>query len=181
MVDERTGAAGEYFGALLHSPELCEHVSTFGRFFRTGGLREDSYAHWEREFVDQVLSADWKTNVVLRRHIPDAVAAGVRPEAIRALRNGQEDLLEEDERKLAAFIRDVVSGTLDNESFAFALGRWGARGTIEFIGFVLWLQWTIRMMQAIAVVDPEDAEIDQILDGLASGSVPLPDISQRFG
>jgi hypothetical protein len=69
---------GTYWGALLNSPLMCAIAAQMGTFVRTAGERPDSYAHWERELVDQVLSADWGTNVVQRLHIPDAVAAGVR-------------------------------------------------------------------------------------------------------
>src|SRR5579875_2875300 len=109
---------GEYFGALLNSPRMCAIAARMGNFVRTAGERPGSYQHRERELVDQVLSADWKTNVVQGLHIPDGVAAGVRLEAIEALRYGREENLNEDEQLLVRYIRQVVSGTVDDATFA---------------------------------------------------------------
>src|ERR1700761_5051069 len=69
---------GEYWGALLHSPPLAALTIGMGRFVRTAADRGDTYSHADREFVDQVLAADWKTNVVQGHHVPDAVSTGVR-------------------------------------------------------------------------------------------------------
>lgn len=128
-----------------------------------------------------MLSADWKTNVVQRLHIPDGVAAGVRLEAVEALHYGREEELNDDERLLARFIRQLVSGTVDEETFAAMKERLGARGVVEYSGFVLWLGWIIRMMQMIGVTDPPDADIEKIIDGLKDGSIEVPNFRERLG
>ena len=87
-----------YYGRLLLAPEMAYHLSEIGRLARGVGDRGDSYSHAERELVDQVLSADMHTNVIQVHHIPDALAAGVRLEAIKALRSGQEAKLDEEPR-----------------------------------------------------------------------------------
>jgi hypothetical protein len=171
---------GEYWGALLNSPRMCAIAARMGTFVRTAGERPGSYAHWQREFVDQVLSADWKTNVVQKLHIPDGVAAGVRLEAVEALRFGREEELNDEERLLARYIRQVVSGTVDDETFAAIHERLGDRGIIEYTGFILWLQWIIRMMQAIGVEDPPDEEIDALIRDLREGRVAVPDFRERL-
>jgi hypothetical protein len=172
---------GEYFGALLNSPRMCAIAARMGNFVRTAGERPDSYKHWERELVDQVLSADWKTNVVQGLHIPDGVAAGVRLEAIEAIRYGREEDLNDDERLLVGYIRQVVSGTVDDATFGAMLERMGARGVVEYTGFILWLQWIIRMMQVLDVENPGEDEIDAIITGLREGSVAVPDFRERLG
>jgi hypothetical protein len=172
---------GEYWGALLNSPRMCAIAARMGTFVRTAGERPGTYKHWERELVDQVLSADWKTNVVQGLHIPDGVAAGVRLEAVEALRYGQEENLGDDERLLVRFIRQVVSGTVDDETFAAMEDRMGPRGLVEYAGFILWLQWIMRMMQTLGVRNPPDEEIDAIIRGLRDGSVPIPNFKERIG
>lgn len=154
---------GEYFGALLNSPVMCWIASQFGTFVRTAGDRPDTFSHRDREFVDQVLSVDWNTNVVQAVHIPDALATGVRMEAIEALRSGNEDALDDDERLLTAYIRQVVNGTVDDDTYAAMVDRMGTRGVIEYTGFILWLQWILRMMQTLNVHNPSDEEIDQLI------------------
>jgi hypothetical protein len=169
---------GDYFGALMQSPPLCANATRMGTFVRTAGDREDSYSHSDREFVDQVFSADWKTNVVLFRHIPDALSTGVRMEAIEALRYGHEVDLNEDERLLAAYIRQVVTGTVSDDTWAAMEERLGTRGLVEYTGFILWLQWIMRMMQALGVNNPSDAEVDKMIADFKSGERELPDWRQ---
>jgi hypothetical protein len=181
--DSELGAPdmGEYFGALLNSPRMCAIAARMGNFVRTAGERPDSYKHWERELVDQVLSADWKTNVVQGLHIPDGVAAGVRLEAIEAIRYGHEEDLNEDERLLVTYIRQVISGTVDDATFAAMHERMGDRGVVDYTAFILWLQWIIRMMQMLDVHNPSDDEIDAIITGLREGTVEVPDFRARLG
>jgi hypothetical protein len=181
--DPELGAAnvGEYWGALLNSPRMTAIAGDMGNFVRTAGERPGSYAHWERELVDQVLSADWKTNVVQGLHIGDAVSTGVRLEAIEAIRYGHEEDLTEDERLLVKYIRAVSNGTVDDQLFAAVQERLGPRGVIEYTGFIMWLSWIMRMMQALGTPDPPDAEIDAIIAGLKDGSLAVPDYRERLG
>ena len=102
--------AGEYYGALLNSPPMCAALAHLGTLVRTAGERSGTYTHADREFVDQVLSAEFNTTVVQAFHIPDAIAAGVRIEAIEALRRGDDAALNDDEQLLARYIRHVVHG-----------------------------------------------------------------------
>ena len=171
---------GQYWGAMLNSPQLCALAAQLGTFVRTAGERGDSYSHAEREFVDQVLCADWKTNTVLPMHIPDGLAAGVRMEAIEALRHGHEDDLNDHERLLARYIRQVVSGTVDDQTWSALEAHFGTRGILDYTAFILWLQWILRMMQALGVNEPDDAEIDQLISDLKDGTRPIPDFRQRI-
>ncbi|MFC8663063.1 hypothetical protein [Streptomyces sp. NPDC057199] len=171
-VDPELGApsAGEYFGALLNSPQLAVIATHMGVHTRGVGQRIGSYSNTDREFVNQVLSADWKTNVVQRPHLPDAVAVGVRTEAIEALRYHREEELTDGERELARYIRQVVSGTVDQPTFDAVLDRMGTRGIVDYTAFILWLQWTLRMFQALGMEDPSDQEIDELLAAVKDGS-----------
>jgi hypothetical protein len=47
---------------------------------------------------------------------------------------------------------------------------------VEYTGFILWLQWIIRMMQAIGKTDPPDADIDGIIEGVKSGAIKAPSV-----
>jgi hypothetical protein len=179
--EQETPDLGEYFGAMVNSPRLCALAAGMGTFVRTAGERPGSYSHADREFVDQVLSVDFGTNVVQKLHVPDAVAAGVRLEAIEALRQDREEDLNEDERLLARFIRQVVGGDVDDETFAAIQARLGTRGVVEYAGFILWLQWTIRMTQALGGEDPPDEEINRIVRELKDGSREVPDFRKRLG
>jgi alkylhydroperoxidase family enzyme len=155
---------GTYFGALLNSPQMCAMASQMGVYFRGVGNDPGSFTHADREFVDQVLSALWSTNVVQNIHIVDAVRAGVRIEAIDALRAGRDDLLTDDERLLTTYIRQVVSGTVEPQVYARIYERMGARGLVEYTGFILWLQWIMRMMQALDTGAVSDDEVEALIE-----------------
>ncbi len=161
------------FGFLMVSPPLCSIAERMGKFVRSVGDTPGSYSHKDREFVDQVLCADWKTNIVGAFHWNDAVETGVRIEAIKALRFGREEELDDDERLLARYIRQAVSGTVDDATWDAMKDRVGERGVLEFTGFVLWLQWLMRMMQAVGYPDPTDEEIDALIADLEAGKADL--------
>jgi hypothetical protein len=171
---------GEFWGALLHSPTLAQIVTQMGRFVRTAADSGNTYSHADREFVDQVLSVDWQTNVVQGHHVPDAVSTGVRIEAIEALRGRHEEDLTDDERLLARFVRTTVSGTVDDALFATMRARLGDRGVVEYAAFILWLQWIIRMMQVVGCHDVDDAEIAALIKGIKDGTIPVPDFRERI-
>jgi hypothetical protein len=113
--------------------------------------------------------------------VRDGLAAGVRMEAIEALRYGHEEDLTEDEQLLARYIRAVVSGTVDDELWEAMVERMGARGVVEYSGFILWLGWIKRMMQLLKTSDPPDEEIDALIAGLKEGSIETADFRSRLG
>jgi hypothetical protein len=165
-----------YFGALLASPPLAAMACELGIFFRNAGNRPYTYTHAQRELIDQVFAADFKTNVVQRRHIPDALATGVPMSTIKALREGREEELSDEERLLAKYIRQVVSGTVDDEtSLEVENLMGGERGLVEYTGFILWLHWIIRMWQATDASRFSNEEVDQLILDLESGKEPIPD------
>lgn len=169
-----------YFGALLNSPPLAAGLMGLGRTVRQRGLEEGTYTHAQREWVDQVLCADWKTNTVQLTHIPDGLAVGLRLEAIEALRAGREEELDDEERLLTDHIRRVANGTVTDESYAEVEAHMGARAALEYTVFIGFLMMTIRLHQALGAPDPSDAEIDRMLAEFKNGTRPLPDASVRF-
>jgi hypothetical protein len=173
--------AGPYFGSLLNSPPLAAALAHLGSLVRMRGENERTYSHADRELVDQVLCADWRTACVQRTHIPDALAVGVRIEAIDALRQGREEELTDDERELVAYIRDVVNGTVTDESYAAMERRFGTRGAAEYTIFIGFLQMTIRLHQAFGVPEPSDDAIDEMLRGFREGTRALDDYRARIG
>jgi hypothetical protein len=92
-------------------------------------------------------------------HIVDAARAGVRVDAIEALMARRDDLLNDDERLLATYIRQVVDGKVEQSAYDRMFARLGTRGLVEYTGFILWLGWTMRMMQALDTGAPTDEQI----------------------
>lgn len=173
-------SCGEYYGALLNSPPMCANLANLGTLVRTAGERSGTYSHADREYVDQVLSALFHTTVVQEFHLPDALAAGVRMEAIEALRRGDEATLTDDERLLARYIREVVTGTVTDDDWNAMMARLGTRGLVEYTVFICFLQLIIRLMQALQTSAPSQTEIDELIAGLKSDRALVPDIHDHL-
>jgi len=168
---------GTYFGGLMASPPVCAIASEMGTFVRNAGNRPHTYTHAQRELVDQVLAADMKTNALATTHILDGLSAGLRMEAIKALRYGREEELSRDERLLVKYIRQVIAGTVDDETWNAVEELLGSeRGVVEYTAFILWLNWIMRMMQAMnAAPAVSDEEIEELIAAIESGTRKLPD------
>lgn len=169
------GPGGSYYAALLNSPEMAYHVASLGRLVRLAGDRGDSFSHADREWVDQVLCKDWGTNVVMGSHLPDALARGVRLEAVIALREGREHDLTDDERFLTDFIRRVTQGRMTDEVFQRMVDRLGQRGAIEYAIFVMFLTLTMRLIETTTGrTGPTDEEVMAELRAYRDGERELP-------
>jgi hypothetical protein len=169
------GKVPGYFGALLNSPGMGFHISSLGRLVRQAGDYPDTYSHADREWVDQVLSKDWGSNTVLGGHIPDALARGVRLDAIIALREGREQDLTDDEQFLTEYVRQVRDGRVTDESYQRMTDRIGRRGAAEYTIFIMFLVLTIRLIEALTgSTGPSDAEVDQILKEYKDGTRAIP-------
>jgi hypothetical protein len=174
----RAGGASvinDWMGALLWWPGYAGNRAEQSTLVRTAGDRPNTYSHADREWVDQVLAVHMGTNVIQRHHVPDAIAAGVRLEAIEGIRAGREEELTADERFLATFIREVVEGKLTDENWSRMEWRLGVRGAVEYTVFITLLWQTIRQYQAFGCEDPSDREIDELVLDIKEGRRPLPD------
>lgn len=173
-------SSNEYFGALLNSPPLAAALVNLGRAAREGEKR-GYYSDAERELVDVVFSVDFGYNAILYLHIPDAIACGVRLEAIDALRAGREEELDAGERQIVEYARAVVGGGVTDALFTALAERLGQRGALEFTVFCGFLMCTFRLWMALGVTDPTDAEIDGLLEGYRDGTGLAVDPAARIG
>jgi hypothetical protein len=156
--------ASAWVGALLWAPEFALNRAEISRMIKTTCDRGNTYSHVDREWVDMALSVHIKTNVVQHVHIPDAISVGIRPDAIRALYNHRDDLLTEDELLLTQYIRQVVDGTVDDETFDRMTERLGERGVVEYTMFITILWMTMRQFQALGQQDYTDEEMMALID-----------------
>src|SRR6201999_2629367 len=99
---------------------------------------------------------------------------------IEALRDGREEDLREDEQLLTKFIRQIVNGTVDDETWDRMEARLGLRGVVEYAYFIAFLIMTIRLHQAIGVPELSPEEVNGLIDAFKSGSRKAPDASVRF-
>ena len=184
---ERTGRVhglesnpADYFRALLNAPSLGWGIVQLGTLVRQGQLR-GTYTDAERELVDVVYGEDLGYRGHYTVHIPDAFAVGVRPEAIEALRTGQEEELTDDERRLVDYARAVAKGTVTDGQYASIRERFGTRGAVELTLFCSFLLMTLRAWQALGVPDLSEEETDELIRGLSDGTIETPSPTARIG
>jgi hypothetical protein len=169
-----------YYGRLMGSPVLGNLLSQIGRVMRAIGEKGNSFTHVQREFVDQILSKDFKTNVIQRLHLNDALSAGIPIETIEAIRYGREEGLSESDKQLADYIRRVISGRIDKESYEAMEAKLGDRGTLEYTIFILFLQLTIRLEQAVGMPSLSDEELDRLIAEYRAGTREVLDYRDRI-
>lgn len=163
-----------WMAGIMYWPPYARNRVELSGLVLEAAEREGTFTHAQREWVDMVLATHLDTNVVMRTHLPDAIGAGVRPEAIAAVRSGNEEELTEEEATLADYIRRVVDGKVTDESFEAVRQIMGTRGVAEYTIFITVLQETMRQFQAFGATDPSDEEVDQLLADIREGRKPVP-------
>lgn len=169
-----------YYGRLMGSPQMGNLLSEIGRQVRTIGDSGKSFTHAQREFVDQVLSVELKTNNIQGMHLNDALSTGVRLGAIEALRAGREEDLDDTERQLADFIRRVIGGRVDAASYEAIEAVMGEGGTLDYTIFILFLQLTMRLMSAVGMPDMPDAQVETMIADFKNGTREVEDYRTRI-
>lgn len=159
-----------YFGVLANTPPLGWRLASMGRAARQRGNHEGTYSHTDREFVDQIMMQDFGTNAFRVLHTNDALSSGVRVEAIEAIRAGREDeVLTDDEKLLARFIRGVIARNLDDASWDAMEDRIGQRGAIEYAIFIGLLQLILTVYHAFGLPPDSDGDVQGVIDRFKAG------------
>jgi hypothetical protein len=161
--------------AELHSPRYAVAIGAMGTASRTAGDQPGGMAHIDREWVDQVLSYDLGYYNMLETHTPDAIATGVRVEAIEALRDGRENDLTEREQLLTAFIREVATRSVTDETWDAVEQEMGTRAAVEVTIFACYFQFLVHLFMAFGgPITPREA-IDDLITDIKEGRRELPD------
>lgn len=163
-----------YFGALLNSPLIAVGMSDLGAVYRTRGEYEGGMTHADREWIDMVMSDELGINWVLYVHAPDAAASGVRPEAILAVVQANEETLTDVEKLKSDFIRAVARGTMTADLYKAVEAELGVRATVEATAFCGHLVKTTRLMQAWGVPDISKEQLVEYVQAIIDGKVELP-------
>jgi|GEM_PF-6781651 len=182
----------DLFGPLLHAPRVARGVLELGGALRNlGGSATGDGASLPEdvvEFVAFVVFARMHAEAVSRgrafaylrpmfNHLPRALHAGVRPEAIEALRRGDDDALLPKERELAGFVRAVLDGSVDDAGWASMRDRLGTRRAIEAASYALLDFFVCRLESVFGLQDATEAELDALLKEAARGAPAARDLS----
>ncbi len=132
IYDEIVGSRGEVAGpfqVLMNSPEVARRVAHLGAYLRF----ESRLPGPVRELAILTTAREWDCQLAWTDHEPLARKAGVRDEAIRAVRDGTApESLDEEEATVVRYVHQVMRGhRVSEETFQKALERFGARGVTE--------------------------------------------------
>jgi len=129
----RSGAGGPY-GALFHVPGLADRIGAVENYFRFEG----SLAATDRELIILTTARELGAHYPWNRHEIRGREAGVRAEAIEALRaNGTLDALTPHERLLVEIVRSILRRhKVPDELFARALAELGPEKLVEMVALI---------------------------------------------
>lgn len=168
----------DLFGPLLQAPRVALKVIELGGTLRSlGDGGSDGDVALPDDFVELVafaVFAQMRAEAVsggrafayrrpIFNHVPRAVQSGMRPEAIRALLDADDDALAPKERELAEFVRAVIAGSVDDQGWAQMQDRLGARRTIETACYALLAFFVCRLESAFGLQDASDEELDALV------------------
>ena len=167
----------DLFDALLHAPQLTQKLIELGGSLRSlGAVGEDGDLLPTDfvEFITFVVFTDLHSEALRRgsaftytrpmyNHVSRAVEAGMRPEAIDALRSGDTTALLPEETELVRFVRAVLAGEVTDEIWRSMVDRVGQRRAIESTAFVLLDFFMCRLESALGLSNAPESEVDQVL------------------
>lgn len=144
------------FAAWLHSPPVAERTADLGAYIRF----ESTLRPADRELIVLAVARERDRRFEWAAHAPEARKAGVRPEAIAAVRARAFDALTEDEAMLVRYATDLLGKRrVDDATFAAVRGRLGLEGVVELtatVGYYAMLACTLNAFD----VRPDSGEED---------------------
>ena len=162
-----------YISALLTTPVIGTALNDVGRAIRLAPARSETYSYGDFELVVHVLGID--AGFIEHHHVLDALAQGVRPEALEALLRGRDDALTQDERWIVDFARRVVDRTMTDEAWEAVRAIRGQRATVE-LSLIAGFVWsTMCWQRAWGVSGASDDEVEAMLAAHRAGTLELPD------
>jgi 4-carboxymuconolactone decarboxylase len=142
------------FAALLHSPVLADRTAELGAYIRFDSV----LSAVDRELVILSVARVFDCHFEWAYHVREARKAGVRTEAITAIRERRSAGLGEDEATIVAYVSQLlVAHRADEATLARLRARLGVQGVVELtatIGYYAMLACTLNAFD----VRPESAE-----------------------
>lgn len=177
FTEKTTYPPSDLFEPLLHAPRVAHAILELGGALRSlddadadGGSLGDDFAELVAFAVFAEMHHDARDRgcafTYLRpmvNHVPRALRAGMRPEAIRALVDRDDAALRPAEREVATFVRGVLAGDVDDACWKAMHSRLGARRTIETASYALLDFFVCRLEAAFGLRDATREELDQLV------------------
>lgn len=147
------------FAALLHSPVLADRTAELGAYIRF----DSTLSPVDRELVILSVARVFDCRFEWAYHVREARKAGVRTEAIAAIRERRAPAgLSEDEAAIVGYVSQLlVSHRTDDATIAALRARLGLQGVVELtatIGYYAMLACTLNAFDVRP--DPGEEELD---------------------
>ena len=142
----RGGVKGPFI-ALLRSPELMERLQKVGEYLRFRSALEPRVS----EFMMLVVAREWTQQFEWAVHVPLALKAGVRPEAVQSLAEGRRpEAMAKDEELAFDFCEELLrTRGVSDVTYRKALEHFGERGLVDLLGLIRYFT-TISMVLNVA-------------------------------
>lgn len=170
--------AKRYFEAMTRSPCMAASISRTGTTSMNVPGSPGTLTAADHEMIDAVLCLDSGYTFLLAGHAALAIQAGVRIEALEALRDGREESLTADERQQVRFIRAVRDGQVTDDLWAEIVSRLGSeRGAVEYAFFVCLVLFHHLFASALGVPDMTKDELASLFRNLRRDDAALASYS----
>jgi 4-carboxymuconolactone decarboxylase len=151
----RGGVKGPFI-PLLRSPELMDRLQKVGEYLRFQSSLEPRIS----EFAMLVVSRQWTQQFEWAVHVPLAVKAGVKAQAVQSLAEGRRPAaMAGDEAVVYDFCDELVRnrGVCD-VTYRQAVDQFGERGVIDLVGLVGYFT-TVSMVMNVACTPAPKSEV----------------------
>ncbi|MGF1598849.1 MAG: carboxymuconolactone decarboxylase family protein [Acidimicrobiales bacterium] len=147
LVNDEGGLIGP-FNAALHAPATGRHVVALGDALRFDTAIDNRLL----ELAVCMVGAHWRSNFEWFAHSRMAIEAGVDPEVVAAIEQGEEPSFErEDERAVYDLTRSLLTtGRVDDERYRDVVGHVGDQGVVELaqlIGYYCLVSLTLNTFE----------------------------------
>ena len=141
--------------AWLHSPALAERAQALGAFCRYGTSLPPRLS----ELAILATGAHWQAGFEWHAHAPLALAAGLDPAAVEALRTGGTPHFEaEDEQAVWRFAHHLLRDReVPEATYRTVAGLLGTQAVVELVGLLGYYGLISMTIKAFAVPLPEGA------------------------
>ena len=154
-----SGVRGRLVGplrAVIHSPDLARRWSRLGEFLRFSTCLPKKL----NELAIIVTGRRWNSQLEFLIHAEAALAAGLDPACIEAIRLGKAPtFIDEAEAEVYEFARLLQqTGTVDGPVHAAVTKRWGSKGVVELTGVIGYYTMVSMTLNAHEIPVPTDAK-----------------------
>jgi hypothetical protein len=158
----------DFYASLTSSPRIGAAMSRMqDATVKVAGSNPKTYRRYENDLTSVVLALDSGYHAFVPTETAAAVKAGVRVQAIQALRDHDDKALTADEREHVTFIRAIRDGSMNDDLWDRMKQRIGSeRGVLDYTQMVCTRHLLHMWSWCAGVPDMARADFDRLLGSL---------------